>query len=99
MWERPFSPDAHLPKLLIADVHKAQTTQNIQEKLRRETATSLVFVPPGCTSLVQPLDIAFNRDFKAIIERQENQHMQDNLEKYVTGTITAGQWRILITNG
>ena len=52
MWKRLFRPDAHFPKLLIADVRKAQTIQNIQEKLRRETATSLVFVPRGCTSLV-----------------------------------------------
>ena len=50
MWKRPFSADAHLPKLLIADVNKAQITQNIQVKLKRETATSLIFAPPELAS-------------------------------------------------
>ena len=97
MWKRPFSVDACHPKLLIADVYKAQTTQNIKDILSRRTHTSLVLVPPGCTSLVQPFDVAFNQEFKAIIERQQNSHMQQNLEKYVNSIITAGQQRLLVT--
>ena len=65
--------------------------------LRRETHTSLVLVPPGCTSLVQPLDVCFNKEFKSIIQRLQNEHMHGNLDKYINGTIPAGQRRILIT--
>lgn len=97
MWKQPFSPDADRPKLLIADVHKAQTTESVKNTLSRETHTSLVLVPPGCTSVVQPLDVCFNKEFKNIIERLQNEHMHSNLDKYVNGTIPAGQRCILIT--
>ena len=97
MWKQPFSTDAGQPKLLIADVHKAQTTESVKETLRRDTHTSLILVPPGCTSLVKPLDVCFNKEFKSIIQHLQNEDMHGNLDKYVNGTIPAGQRRILIT--
>ena len=97
MWKQPFSTDTDQPKLLIADVHKAQTTEIVRELLRGETHTSLVLVPPGCTSLVQPLDVCFSKEFKSISERLQNGHMHSNLDKYVNSTIPAGQSYILIT--
>ena len=97
MWKRPFSIDFKKPKLLIADVHKAQTTDNVIAFLKRETTTSVVLVPAGCTSLVQPLDVSFNGVFKSVVERLQNDHMHQNLDKYVSGTIPAGQRRILFS--
>ena len=43
MWKRSFSVDAQQPKLLIADVHRAQTTASVKEILTQETCMSLVF--------------------------------------------------------
>ena len=97
MWKRPFSLDFKKPKLLIADVHKAQTTDDVKTMLKKETSTSVVLVPAGCTSLVQPLDVSFNGVFKSVVERLQNEHMHQNLEKYVNGKVTAGQCRILIS--
>lgn len=71
--------------------------QRVSRTQSRETHTSLVLVPPGCTSLVQPLDVCFNKEFKNIIERLQNEHIHSNLDKCVNGTIPAGQRRILIT--
>ena len=51
------------PNLLVADVHRAQKTSKILNMLR-ECNTTVALVPPGCTSLVQPLDVAFNAQFK-----------------------------------
>ena len=54
-------------------------------------------MPAGCTSLVQPLDVSFNAPFKRRVESAATQHMQDNLNDYVNGKITAGERRVLIT--
>ena len=47
----------------------------------------------GCTSLVQPMDVCFNRPFKAAIEKLATQHMQDNLQAYVNGELNASNRR------
>ena len=41
--------------LLVLDLHKAQKTDRIKQLLR-ECHTTPVFVPAGCTSIVQPLE-------------------------------------------
>ena len=59
MWKNPFSPLADKPKLLIADVHTERNDHEgtcVQSALEAFTS-SLVLVPGGCTSLVQPLDV------------------------------------------
>ena len=97
MWRRPFGEDASRSKLLVADVHRAQTTDAVQEMLLRECHTAVALVPPGTTSLVQPLDVSVNSEFKSIVERHQNQHMHENVSLYVEGKITASQRRVLIT--
>ena len=62
-----------------------------------EEETDLINVPPGCTSRVQPLDVAFNKPFKDIIRRLFEQHINENLVNYTTGKITASQRRVFIT--
>ena len=82
MWKCPFSPNAEKPKLLISDVHKAQKTAKVLNALEA-CKTTVVFVPPGCTSLVQPLDVVVNAKFKQTVDRLQTEHMQQNLEQYV----------------
>lgn len=87
MWRWPLTPEARKPKLLIADVHKAQKTPGIMNKLKRECNTEVVLVPPGCTSLVQPLDVAFNAGFKNAIDKLQTEHMHNHLQQYVTSSL------------
>ena len=54
--------------LLILDEHRAQMTEEFKQKLQ-ELSTTPVFVPGGCTSLVQPVDVVFNAPFKAAVEK------------------------------
>ena len=95
IWKCPFSPNAEKAKLLIADVHKAQKTVKIIKALE-VCKTTVVLVPPGCTSLVQPLDVV-NAKFKQTIDHLQTEHMQQNLEHYVNNSFSASQRRVLIT--
>ena len=56
-----------------------------------------MLVPPGCTSLEQPIDVVFNKPFKSAVEKLATEHMRDNLNDYLTGKLTAGQRRVLFT--
>ena len=83
---------------LVLDVHRAQTTDDIQSILESECHTICTYVPRGCTSLVQPVDVSFNKPFKGTVEKIANQYMQEHLEEYVHGTISARERRILFTS-
>ena len=97
MWIRQlWKPACSGDMLLILDVHKAKKTDAILESLDGCNTTP-VYVPPGTTSLIQPLDITFNKPFKSEVEKLANEHMQQNLEAYVRGDINASERRILFT--
>ena len=80
----------------IVDVHKTQTTAKVRIALEA-CKTTVVFVPSGCTSLVQPLDIVVNGVFKQIVDLLKAEHMQQNLEQYVNNSFSASQRCVLIT--
>ena len=80
-WKSSCDPPMHL----ILDVHSAQKSNAIQTILEKECNTEVTFVPGGCTSLVQPIDVAFNKPFKSVVDRLVTAHMQENLDAYVTG--------------
>ena len=82
---------------LVLDVHWAQKTEEIQDILEAECNTTITYVPGGCTSLVQPVDVSFNKPFKSAVERQASQHMQDNLDSYVFGHFNAHAGGVLLT--
>ena len=83
--------------LLVLDMHKAQRTEDIKSVLEKECKITPIFVPAGCTSIVQPLDVSFNAPFKRSVESAVMQHIQENLEGYLNGKFTAGERRILFT--
>ena len=91
-----WKPNALPDTLLIADIHRAQTT-NAVKYLLRECNTYLVLVPAGCTSLVQPIDVVFNNPFKNSIEKLAMQHMHDHLHDYLTGKLSASEQRVFFT--
>ena len=96
-WVRTcWKPACQGPMHLILDVHKAQKTDSVQALLQ-ECSTDTTYIPGGCTSLIQPLDVSFNKPFKNAVERLATQHMQDNLDAYVKGELNASARRILFT--
>ena len=83
-------------KILFADVHTAQQTQAVKIMLRK-CDTTLINVPPGTTSRVQPLDVAINKPFKTYVREQFEKHLNENLQLYLENKLTAGDRRILTT--
>ena len=65
--------------------------------LLKKKNTELVNVPLGCTSRVQPLYVSFNEPFKDIVRQQFKMHLEENLEQYTEGKISASERRVLAT--
>ena len=87
-------------RLLVYDEHRAQTTQKVKQILEKKCHTTLALVPPGATSKVQrlqPLDVAFNADFKRSVDRQATELMTKDPEIFLTSKLTAGERRVLFT--
>ena len=80
--------------LLVLDVHRAQVIDQVRSIFASNNTTP-VYVPPVCTSIIQPLDVSFNTPFKAAVSRLANQHVAENLTRYVQGSIPAGERRVL----
>ncbi len=86
-------------KLLLLDDATMHKTDAVKEKLSRFN-TEVVYIPPGCTPYLQPVDVVFNKSFKAEMGRLSTQHMEENLGMYTgesESKLTASARRILIT--
>ena len=59
------------PLILILDVYRAHLTDDVKE-FAKARHIELLFVPPGCTSLYQPLDRRVFGELKAAARREFN---------------------------
>ena len=83
--------------MLLLDNYKAQKTPSVLTMLNDECSTITVGIPPGCTSLVQPLDVAFNAPFKKAVylslDNFRKQVNPSNFSKFVCSFIICFSWR------
>ena len=77
--------------LEVPCMYKIVGSEKLVQRMKSLTSSG------GCTSLVQPVDVSFNKPFKSAVEQQATQHMQENLDSYVYGWINASARRVLIT--
>ena len=82
--------------VIIADVHRAQQTKTVKTLLAR-TKTALVNIPGGLASYLQVVAVIVNKPFKDHVRLMSEKHIEENLDLYTEGKITASQRRVLIT--
>ena len=78
--------------LLVMDSFKAHCTDEIQELLAKSNC-AVAFIPGGCTSKLQPLDVSLNKPFKAVCRnsfssfcRSQLANMTDPADRLKTAT-------------
>ena len=97
MWNKPNIFSQPRDRRLIYDSHRAETTDRIKSILTQECQTTLGLVPPCAASKIQPLDVAFNVQFKKSVDRLATEHLSANPELFMSGKVTAGDRRVLFT--
>ena len=65
--------------------------------LLAKNKTTLINLPDGTTSRVQPLDVAINKPFKNRVRQAFEEHLHKNLQLYAEGKLTASDKRVLTT--
>ncbi|KAJ3454585.1 hypothetical protein MRS44_013185 [Fusarium solani] len=61
--------------LLVMDAATFHKTEGIKKKLK-DNGVSLALIPPGCTSLLQPLDTAINAPFKQWLQEATDEYVE-----------------------
>ena len=64
------------PSLLFLDSFSAHLTDEVKDKFKTYN-TTVVVIPGGCTSVLQPLDVSINKPVKAILRQSWEQYMLD----------------------
>ena len=77
-------------KILFADLHSAQQTDDVKILLRNVN-TTLINVPRGATSRILSLDVVINMPFKNHIRKDFDRHLEENLDLYVERKLSASE--------
>ena len=67
-----YRPDAfnNMERRRLLLVYRPHMTEESAKIVKEECNSDLIFIPAGCTSLVQPMDVSVNRPFKAKMQEQ-----------------------------
>jgi len=88
-----------LPSLLIMDLLHSHRTKPVKKLLKKNDVT-LSLVPAGCTGIVQPVDISFNRLFKDMLKEEidkEFEEADNNIDlDDIMGSSTVGEMRVMM---
>ena len=90
------SPSLSTGKILVADMHRIQQTDEVIE-LPRQRKTIMVSIPAVCTSRIQALDVCTNKPFKDATRAEHEKHQQENLNMYTENKMSTSERRIVIT--
>ena len=65
------------PSLLFLDTFSAHLTDKVQ-KAFKESNTTVLVIPGGCTSILQPLDVSINKPIKSYLRNMWLQYMLEH---------------------
>lgn len=96
-WASYFNPTDNLPRLVALDVFAGQKTPKVLKAFKSLNMTTF-FIPEGCISLVQPLDISINKILKNGISQLIDEEMDRNPTKWDDKAFNVSDRRVLITH-
>ena len=67
------------PSLLFLDSFSAHLADKVKDTFKRYNAT-IVVIPGGCTSVLQPLDVSINKPVKSILRQSWERYMLEKSE-------------------
>ena len=73
--------------LLIVDNYRPHISEESREIVSHECHSDLLLIPPGCTPLVQPMDVSINRPFKVRMEELWTSWFQSHTEVTPRGNL------------
>ena len=82
------APDDVIPVLLL-DSYRCHIMASVVNKIT-DLGVEVIHIPGGCTGLVQPLDVGYNRPFKVRIRRKWQEWMMETVEQI--GVVKAPHW-------
>eukprot|EP00731_Ephydatia_muelleri_P018609 Em0011g649a len=82
-----YSCDKDNRRLLLVDNYRPHLTDDSQEIVTAECNSDLLFIPAGCTPLVQPMDVSVNRPFKQAMRDNWLKWMSSNNERTAHGNL------------
>ena len=81
--------------LLVLDSFRVHLTEETK-KLLKSYNTDIVFIPGGCTSKIQPVDVTINKPFKSLLRESWCDYMQDKVKEESSDRIQAPSKQIVL---
>ena len=85
-------------RLLIWDSFRAHVDSKVKEVCRKQTKTDMVVIPGGCTSLLQPADVSWNKPFKNAFRACYEKWMREENFEYSSAGNVKSPSRVLLVN-
>jgi hypothetical protein len=92
----PYLTSENEPRFLSLDAFAPQMTNSLREEFKKLNCTTS-YIPGGCTGFVQVLDVALNKELKALVAQQASNHADKFHDKYERGDFTVSDRRVLLT--
>jgi hypothetical protein len=71
-------------------------TQQLCDEFKKLNCTTS-YIPRGCTSFVQPLNVSLNKPLKALVAQAAADHADKFYNRYAAGGFTVRERRVLLT--